>query len=75
MGSPPSLLAILATLNLFDNPVITPAVKLKSHFLLLSYITVNGELVSSIGKGLCVLLGISRNDTHKETEWMLVYLH
>lgn len=26
--------------------------------------------VSSIGKGICVLLGITREDTIKEAEWM-----
>lgn len=26
--------------------------------------------VSSIGRGICVLLGISREDTSKEAEWM-----
>ena len=28
--------------------------------------------VSSIGRGLCVLLGITRKDTKKESEWMWV---
>ena len=26
--------------------------------------------VSAIGKGMCVLLGISRHDTQREAEWM-----
>ena len=26
--------------------------------------------VSSIGRGMCVLLGISRHDTQREAEWM-----
>ena len=32
--------------------------------------SVNNEIVSSIGKGLCVLIGISRNDTPKDVEYM-----
>ena len=31
---------------------------------------VDGKLVSSIGKGMCVLLGISCDDTSKEADWM-----
>ena len=31
---------------------------------------VDGKLVSSIGKGMCVLLGISRDDTSREADWM-----
>jgi len=31
---------------------------------------VGDELVSSIGKGICVLLGISREDDAKDTEFM-----
>ena len=31
---------------------------------------VDGEVISSIGKGLCVLLGISKYDTSKEIEYM-----
>ena len=32
--------------------------------------TVGEKEVSSIGRGLCVLLGITREDTAKESEWM-----
>ncbi len=32
--------------------------------------TVGDREVSSIGKGLCVLLGIARDDGPKEAEWM-----
>lgn len=28
--------------------------------------------VSAIGRGICVLLGISRDDTQQEAEWMYV---
>ncbi len=35
-------------------------------------VTVNDEVISSIGQGLCVLIGISRNDTIKDTEYMQV---
>eukprot|EP00731_Ephydatia_muelleri_P031048 Em0022g562a len=33
-------------------------------------VTVEGRHVSSIGRGLCVLLGISRDDEQKEADWM-----
>lgn len=33
-------------------------------------VTVEGRLISSIGRGLCVLLGISRDDEQKEADWM-----
>lgn len=32
--------------------------------------TVNDELISSIGRGLCVLIGISHDDTIKDVEYM-----
>ncbi|XP_044521550.1 D-aminoacyl-tRNA deacylase 1-like [Gracilinanus agilis] len=34
-------------------------------------ITVGKEQISSIGRGICVLLGISKEDTHKELEYMV----
>ncbi|KAM9155107.1 D-aminoacyl-tRNA deacylase 1 isoform 2-T2 [Pangshura tecta] len=34
-------------------------------------VTVGGEQISSIGRGICVLLGISLEDTHKELEHMV----
>jgi D-tyrosyl-tRNA(Tyr) deacylase len=34
-------------------------------------VTVNDELISSIGKGLCVLVGISRDDTDTDIEYMV----
>nr|CAB3240074.1 D-tyrosyl-tRNA(Tyr) deacylase 1-like [Phallusia mammillata] len=34
-------------------------------------VTVGDELVSSIGRGICVLLGISRDDNSKDTEFMV----
>ncbi|XP_037830496.1 D-aminoacyl-tRNA deacylase 1 isoform X2 [Kryptolebias marmoratus] len=34
-------------------------------------VTVGGEQVSSIGRGLCVLLGISAEDTQKDAEYMV----
>ena len=33
-------------------------------------IVVGAELVSEIGVGLCVLLGISKDDTQREAEWL-----
>lgn len=33
---------------------------------------VNDELISEIGKGLCILVGISKDDTDKDIEYMLV---
>ncbi|XP_067009830.1 D-aminoacyl-tRNA deacylase 1 isoform X2 [Anabrus simplex] len=33
-------------------------------------VTVDEELVSSIGRGLCVLVGISRDDTKKDMDYM-----
>ncbi|KAF6198484.1 hypothetical protein GE061_008232 [Apolygus lucorum] len=32
---------------------------------------VNGEVISSIGKGLCVLVGISKDDTRKDIEYIV----
>jgi len=43
---------------------------IKFIFLCLKYFAVDGEVISSIGKGLCVLLGISKHDTPKEIEYM-----
>lgn len=34
-------------------------------------VSVDGEVISSIGKGLCVLLGISKYDTPKDIEYMV----
>ena len=33
-------------------------------------VKVDGDMVSSIGKGLCVLVGIHRDDTKKEMEYI-----
>lgn len=33
-------------------------------------VTVDGEIVSSIGKGLCVFIGITRKDTPREMEYI-----
>ncbi|XP_037088061.1 D-aminoacyl-tRNA deacylase-like [Pollicipes pollicipes] len=33
-------------------------------------VTVDGQLVSSIKKGLCILVGLSRDDTDKDLEYM-----
>lgn len=33
-------------------------------------VTVDGKVVSSIGKGLCVLVGIGRKDAPKDAEWL-----
>jgi len=35
---------------------------------------VGDELISSIGKGLCVLVGISKDDTDKDMDYMYVDL-
>ncbi|CAH3194626.1 unnamed protein product, partial [Porites evermanni] len=42
-----------------------------SHFYLFNFFVVDGEVISSIGKGLCVLVGISKYDTSKEIEYMV----
>lgn len=34
-------------------------------------VSVDGSVISSIGRGLCVLVGVSRNDTAKEMEYMV----
>ncbi|CAG4960053.1 unnamed protein product [Colias eurytheme] len=34
-------------------------------------VTVNGELMSNIGQGLCVFIGITHNDTPKDMEYMV----
>ena len=39
-------------------------------FLSVEFFVVDGEVISSIGKGLCVLVGISKYDTSKEIEYM-----
>ena len=41
-----------------------------SHFYLCNFFVVDGEVISSIGKGLCVLVGISKYDSSKEIEYM-----
>ena len=33
-------------------------------------VKVDGEVISSIGKGLCILVGIHRTDTRKELEYI-----
>ncbi|XP_046666846.1 D-aminoacyl-tRNA deacylase 1-like, partial [Homalodisca vitripennis] len=30
----------------------------------------DGEIISSIGKGLCILIGISRDDTQKDIDYL-----
>ena len=35
-----------------------------------SYVTVNGEIIGKIGRGLNLLVGISPNDTDTEIEWI-----
>jgi hypothetical protein len=37
-------------------------------------ILVDGELISSIKEGLCVLVGIGRDDTKKDIDYLLVLL-
>jgi len=34
-------------------------------------VTVNDELISSIGRGICVLVGISKDDTEKDIEYIV----
>ena len=34
-------------------------------------VSVNGEVISSIGNGLCVLVGIHRDDTSKQRETLV----
>ncbi|KNC98362.1 D-tyrosyl-tRNA(Tyr) deacylase [Spizellomyces punctatus DAOM BR117] len=34
-------------------------------------VTVNGEIVGKIGKGICVLIGISGDDEGKDVNWMV----
>uniref|UniRef100_A0A1B6FX88 D-aminoacyl-tRNA deacylase n=1 Tax=Cuerna arida TaxID=1464854 RepID=A0A1B6FX88_9HEMI len=34
-------------------------------------VTVDGEIISSIGKGLCILIGISRDDTQKDIDYLV----
>jgi len=34
-------------------------------------VTVNEELISSIGRGICVLVGISKDDTEKDIEYIV----
>ena len=48
------------------NPSQNQLFRCKREILL----AVGDREVSSIGQGMCVLLGISRYDTQKEAEWM-----
>ncbi len=41
-------------------------------FLIKWFVLVDNELVSQIGKGLCVLIGISRNDKTEDSDYMSV---
>lgn len=34
-------------------------------------VSVDGEVISSIGRGLCVLIGVCKDDTLKDIEWMV----
>ncbi|KAI9032106.1 D-tyrosyl-tRNA deacylase 1 [Hyaloraphidium curvatum] len=34
-------------------------------------VTVGGEIVGQVGRGLCVLVGIHANDTHKDVEYVV----
>ncbi|KAG8189123.1 hypothetical protein JTE90_028662 [Oedothorax gibbosus] len=34
-------------------------------------VSVNGELISSIGRGICVLIGISKDDNKKDMDFMI----
>lgn len=36
-------------------------------------LVVDGELISSIKEGLCVLIGIGQQDAKKDIEYLLVY--
>jgi D-tyrosyl-tRNA(Tyr) deacylase len=33
-------------------------------------VTVSEKVISSIGPGLCLLVGLSRNDTDEDIKWM-----
>ena len=33
---------------------------------------VDGKVISQIGQGICVLVGISRDDVEKDSDWMHV---
>ncbi|XP_017880536.1 uncharacterized protein LOC108625194 isoform X5 [Ceratina calcarata] len=33
-------------------------------------VSVDGEIISSIGNGLCILIGIKRNDTVEDMKYM-----
>ncbi|KAK3092767.1 hypothetical protein FSP39_007022 [Pinctada imbricata] len=39
--------------------------------VLQSSVTVDGKVVSSIGQGLCVLVGITQHDSPRELDWMV----
>ncbi|CAH1791967.1 unnamed protein product [Owenia fusiformis] len=53
-----------------DSPVgwITASIIITFCFSEIFYLIVGDEVVSSIGKGICVLVGISRDDTTKESD-------
>jgi D-tyrosyl-tRNA(Tyr) deacylase len=42
----------------------------KNYIYLL--LAVEDEVISSIGRGLCVLIGISKDDTKRDMEYMYV---
>uniref|UniRef100_T1IYM9 D-aminoacyl-tRNA deacylase n=1 Tax=Strigamia maritima TaxID=126957 RepID=T1IYM9_STRMM len=39
--------------------------------VLTANVSINDEIISSIGRGLCVLVGISRDDTSKDADYMI----
>ena len=43
-----------------------------TNLKLLDLFLVDNNVISSIGKGLCVLVGICRDDTPKDIEYMYV---
>ena len=61
------LLRYFLCLNVLQNLLLSDNF---SHFYLFIFFVVDGEVISSIGKGLCVLVGISKYDTSKEIEYM-----
>ena len=68
------LLAMKALVQRVTSASVTGMSIWASFYIIIIFIIVDGKVISSIGKGVCVLLGISRKDTPQELEWTYVNL-
>ena len=68
------LLAMKALVQRVTSASVTGMSIWESFYIIIIFIIVDGKVISCIGKGVCVLLGISRKDTPQELEWTYVNL-